>query len=220
MVPDHWVPIMLMGRQQGWSKAETARVALGAGIGHVFSTLILGLLVWLAGLAVAARFGHIASYISGVALIGFGGWIAVSGWLELRTVQRKPAHPYGSNSHNLAHSPVTTASVGAETTLNTALHKYCHKRGARTALPLILGSSPMLEGIPAFFAAGKYGVELISLMALVFALGTILTYVFLCVYSTAGLRRIRFRAVERYGEVLSGALIALVGMAFMIWPVM
>ena len=35
IVPDHWVPITLLARQRGWSRAETARAALQAGIGHV-----------------------------------------------------------------------------------------------------------------------------------------------------------------------------------------
>jgi hypothetical protein len=34
------------------------------------------------------------------------------------------------------------------------------------------------------------------------------TYVVLCVYSTAGLQRVKLGAVEQYGEVLSGAFIA------------
>jgi hypothetical protein len=89
-----------------------------------------------------------------------------------------------------------------------------------TGVLLILGSSPMVEGIPAFFAAGKYGIGLIGVMAVVFAMSTIATYVLLCVYSTAGLLRVQLGAVERYGEVLSGAFIALVGLAFWVWPVL
>jgi hypothetical protein len=90
----------------------------------------------------------------------------------------------------------------------------------RTALLLILGSSPMVEGIPAFFAASKYGVGLIILMSLVFGATTIATYVVLCVYSTAALRRVSLGPFERYGEVLSGAFIALIGLVFWIWPVL
>ena len=76
----------------------------------------------------------------------------------------------------------------------------------------------MVEGIPSFFVAGKYGIGLIVLMALVFAISTIATYVLLCVHSTAGLQRVRLGAFERYGEVLSGAFIAIVGLAFWIGP--
>jgi hypothetical protein len=57
-------------------------------------------------------------------------------------------------------------------------------------------------------------------MAVAFAISTIATYVLLCVYSTAGLQRLRLGTFERYGEVLSGAFIALVGLMFWIWPVL
>jgi hypothetical protein len=100
------------------------------------------------------------------------------------------------------------------------LHEHQHKTSARTALLLILGSSPMVEGIPIFFAAGKYGIGLIIVMSIVFAISTIATYVLLCVYSTAGLQHVRLGAFERYGEVLSGAFIALVGISFWVWPVL
>ena len=55
IVPDHWVPITLIARQQGWSKSETARAALQAGTGHILSTLLIALVVWLAGVAFAER---------------------------------------------------------------------------------------------------------------------------------------------------------------------
>jgi nickel/cobalt transporter (NicO) family protein len=77
----------------------------------------------------------------------------------------------------------------------------------------------MVEGIPAFFAAGKFGVGVIIAIALVFSASTIATYVLLCLYSSAGLQRLHFVAFERYGEVLSGAFISLVGVAFWLWPV-
>ena len=94
------------------------------------------------------------------------------------------------------------------------------KTGSRTALLLILGSSPMVEGIPAFFAAGRYGFGLIAAMSVVFAAATIATYVVLCVGSVAGLERVRLGPIETYGEVLSGAFIAAVGLVFWIWPVL
>jgi hypothetical protein len=39
-------------------------------------------------------------------------------------------------------------------------------------------------------------------------------------YSTAGLQRVKFGKLERYGEVLSGAFIALVGLTLWVFPVM
>lgn len=377
VVPDHWVPITLIARQRGWSMAETTRAALIAGTGHVISTLAIASVVWTAGVAVATRFGQIVDAAASVGLVGFGGWIAISAWRELRGGQ---AHSHGdghSHSHDFAylggdriHGPelqridsghgelllsiyeagvpprfrltsthadrvdvetvrpsgsrqtfqfenhgtywesvdeipephgfdvaITVehgghehryetrfvehehghdhrhelrqyehddpsdatrdplyAPLHADSTLTRHAHIHRHQRGpghahwhdhlpetahliaavegepplhehrhkmtARTALLVILGSSPMVEGIPAFFAAARYGVGLIVAMSVVFALSTIVTYVVLCVYSAAGLQRVRFGAIERYGEVLSGAFISLVGIAFWIWPVL
>jgi hypothetical protein len=401
IVPDHWVPITLIARQRGWSKAETAGASLVAGTGHVLSTLLIALVVWFAGVAVAERFGQVIDTASSLALIAFGGWIAVTAWRQLHAAgghghshrhhfPHLPGHDHGAHEHihgpelqristddgilelsifeaegsprfratgpkadmisvetqredgarqrflfanhgsywesldeipephqfavtvminhvgrlqsyttqftehghshvhhgghshhghhdhhdsgdddddgalgdmrmsayefepasdplyaplrgdtaTLSrhvhlhrhggtphvhwhdHAPVTFHPVTAEIEAQPPIHDHRHKMTARTALLVILGSSPMVEGIPAFFAAGKYGVGLISLMAFFFAFSTIATYVLLCVYSTAGLQRVRLGAFERYGEVLSGAFIALLGLTFWFWPVL
>jgi hypothetical protein len=366
------VPIALIARQRSWSKAETARAAFQAGVGHVLSTLLIALVVWLAGVAVATRFGHFVDLTASTALVAFGGWIALSAWRELHgqtghghrhghghvhalnatgddgihgpELRRIPTghgelqlstyeagatgiadkavsletaraddtrrlfrlrdkgtywqsaeeipephefevkvavdhdgdtdtyktsfaeeHAHGAAHHHdhghvygdepvpaddplyaplrdtgvlVRHSHIhrhgggtqhvhkhdhlsETAHVIADgVPAEAPLHEHLHKTSARTALLLVLGSSPMVEGVPAFFAASKYGVGLIIAMAIVFAISSIATYVLLCVYSTVGFQRIRLGAFERYGEVLSGAFIALVGVVFWVWPVL
>ena len=57
--------------------------AFTAGVGHVVSTLIIASVIWFAGVAVAAKFGHFIDTAASIALIGFGGWIAISSWREL-----------------------------------------------------------------------------------------------------------------------------------------
>jgi ABC-type nickel/cobalt efflux system permease component RcnA len=76
----------------------------------------------------------------------------------------------------------------------------------------------MIEGIPAFFAASRYGVGQLLLMALVFGACTIATYVVLCDVATRGVKNVNFGRFERYGEVLSGALIAMLGLIFIFFP--
>jgi hypothetical protein len=90
-------------------------------------------------------------------------------------------------------------------------HEHAHAASGRTALLLILGSSPMIEGLPAFFAASTYGPALLGVMALVFAASTIVTYVVLSTLAHGGLERVALGRFERYGEVLSGAFVACVG---------
>jgi hypothetical protein len=102
-------------------------------------------------------------------------------------------------------------AFGAWRELREEVHKH-----EGTALVLILGSSPMVEGIPAFFAASKFGAGLIAVMSICFALSTIVTYVVLCTVSTAALQRLHLGSLERYGEILSGLFILLVGIVFLI----
>jgi len=184
LVPDHWVPIALLARQQGWSGSQTARAAATAGFGHTVSTLAIGLLVWLAGAAFALRFGHAVSLASSAALICFGLWTVTARWREGRS----------------------TGAEGADED---------HARNSKLALLLILGSSPMVEGLPAFFAASRFGLQLLAVMSGVFAAATIATYVVLCTTSAKTLARTRFPGIERYGEGLSGVVIVLVGFAFL-----
>jgi hypothetical protein len=59
----------------------------------------------------------------------------------------------------------------------------------------------------------------LAVMAACFAVSTIVTYVVLCVYSHAALETVRLGPLERYGEVISGAVITIVGIVFLLWPV-
>lgn len=187
LVPDHWVPIALVARKCGWTRGQTARAAAIAGVGHTVSTLVIAVIVWYAGVVFAERFGRDVDIVTSVALFGFGAWVVFGALRELR----QTAGP----------SLVPEQAEKRETS-------------SRTALLLILGSSPMVEGIPAFFAASRYGVGLIAIMSTVFAVSTIATYVALCVASASGLQRLRIGPLERYGEVISGALIMALGIVF------
>ncbi|MDQ6926334.1 MAG: hypothetical protein M3154_08875 [Candidatus Eremiobacteraeota bacterium] len=220
LVPDHWAPIVVLGRQQGWSVSRTARAAAIAGFGHVTTTLLLGIVLWAVGATLAVRYAHLVSVTAALALLGFGLWIAYTGWRELHehdghTHAADLAHAHDHrhedglrhvHRHEHAASDWHVADGGTAT-----LHVHEHAVAGRTALLLILGSSPMVEGIPAFFAASTYGIPLLATMAVVFAVATILTYVSVSVAGIAGLQRISLGPLERYGEVASGVFVALVG---------
>jgi len=67
-------------------------------------------------------------------------------------------HRHGNgqpHSHRHDHDGATWHRETRDHETNAPLHEHGHKRSSRTALLLILGSSPMVEGIPAFFAAWR-----------------------------------------------------------------
>jgi hypothetical protein len=223
LVPDHWAPIAVVARAQGWSRAHTARSAAIAGLGHVTSTLVLGLLVWAIGAAFAVRYGTMVDRAAALALIAFGVWIAWSGWRELReghassegggAISHAHLHRHDDGTEHVHWHRHQEPHLAATTGGAAVLHEHDHAIAGRTALLLILGSSPMIEGLPAFFAASTYGAPLLLLMAIVFALATIATYVGVSVAAVAGIERVAFGPLERYGEVFSGGVVAAVGIA-------
>lgn len=224
LVPDHWAPITLLARQQGWSRAHTLRAAALAGLGHTVSTLLIAVAVWFAGALLAVRFAHIASALSSASLIAFGTWIAVASLREMRQQESSRLahghlHRHADGSEHRHWHEHHEADWHADGNLAlTPMHEHEHRASSRTALLLILGSSPMVEGIPAFFAASRYGVALLVLMALVFGACTIATYVLLCDAATRGAQNVNLGRFERCGEVLSGALIATLGLVFLFFP--
>lgn len=230
LVPDHWGPISILARQQGWSTLRTARAAAMAGVGHTISTLALAAVVWLGGLALAIHYGHLVGAISSLALLGFGIWIAGSSLKELRAHQEANhrhehfghAHPHRhfdgtAHRHWHEHHEGDWHEVDGALAL-APMHDHKHETSSRVALLLILGSSPMIEGIPAFFSASRFGVGLLIVMAIVFAACTIGTYVAVTLASLRTIRNIDLGPIERYGEVLSGAFIALLGAVFLLFP--
>ena len=202
LAPDHWVPIALIANRAGWKRLETARVAALAGAGHTLSTLAIGAFVWAAGAALALRFGHLVESAASVALILFGGWIALSSLRDLRR----------GASKGLEHLERPTAAA-----TELANPNWSSRSPARLSLLLILGSSPMIEGLPAFFAASRYGFALLATMSVVFAAATIATYVLVCDQSALVLQRYSFGPLERYGEVISGGIIAVIGVVSLLW---
>jgi putative Mn2+ efflux pump MntP len=49
VIPSHWLPVIAIGRKEGWSLAETSRVTFLAGLAHVISTIIIGVLLGVIG---------------------------------------------------------------------------------------------------------------------------------------------------------------------------
>lgn len=71
-IPTHWLPFVLAGRGQRWSKTKTLMVVALCGSGHVLFTTVLGaLVVWL-GIETSKWTGNVFPWIAGGALILFG----------------------------------------------------------------------------------------------------------------------------------------------------
>lgn len=71
-LPDHWAPIAVVARTQGWSLARTGRISLLAAGGHVVASLVLGGVIAVIGLQFLRQFENQQAHIVGVVLVVTG----------------------------------------------------------------------------------------------------------------------------------------------------
>jgi nickel/cobalt transporter (NicO) family protein len=49
VIPNHWLPILAIGKKEGWDLAKINRITFLAGVSHVISTVIIGILLGMIG---------------------------------------------------------------------------------------------------------------------------------------------------------------------------
>jgi hypothetical protein len=78
ILPDHWVPLAVVGRTQHWSLGRVARVSALASGGHVLASLLLAGLIALVGLRfqrqLEAQQGHVVGAVLVLAGLAFLAW--------------------------------------------------------------------------------------------------------------------------------------------------
>ena len=95
-IPTHWLPFVLAGRGQRWSKAKTLAVVALCGSGHVLFTTVLGVLVVWLGIETSKWTGNLFPWIAGSALILFGLYYLVR---QMRGDGHGHSHFGGGHSH-------------------------------------------------------------------------------------------------------------------------
>lgn len=78
-LPTHWLPFVLVGRAQKWSTSRTLGVTLLAGLGHVALTILLGLALVVAGLALQPSLGGVFHWIVGGLMVSVGVFYILRG---------------------------------------------------------------------------------------------------------------------------------------------
>lgn len=204
LIPDHWLPLVLMSRAQTWSDRRTlVMVGITGGI-HVLVSLAVGVSVILVGSSsargLAERLGASLESLAGLLLVTFG--VVYGVWAHRREA--------------LAH-----AAVGAPGQRPDAapLHAHGHllsrwARGSLSggALVAIIGISPCVLLQPILFASAAEGPMAAAAAAGGFAVCTISTMLCVTYLATQGMRRLDLRFFTRYGDLISGLVIAGIGL--------
>lgn len=95
-IPTHWLPFVLTGRAQKWSRGRTLLVTTICGSGHVLFTAVLGFLVAWLGFALSERVGAWFPRIAGGALLAFGLFYV---YRQLKGHGHGHSHLFGGHHH-------------------------------------------------------------------------------------------------------------------------
>ena len=96
-IPTHWLPFVMAGRGQRWSKSKTVMVTVLCGFGHVLFTTLLGILVVWLGIETSKWTGNVFPWIAGGALVAFGVYYLYRQW---RGEGHGHGHFFGGHSHD------------------------------------------------------------------------------------------------------------------------
>lgn len=210
--PDHYLPFIMMSWARKWSAAKTGLITFLCAVGHIASSVILGLLGVLLGWAVkglegteAAR-GGLAAWL----LIAFGFAYLIWG---IRLVYRR--HP-----HQHSHPHLSDASHPHQHE-HTHLGEHAHVHdtaGGKTVTPwvlfLIFVFGPCEPLIPILmYPAAKSGFADLLLVTAVFGIVTTATMLGAVFLGKAGVDFLPLKKIQRYSHALAGGTIMLCGLA-------
>ncbi len=199
ILPDHWVPLAVLGRARRYPLSRIARLSGLAGVAHVLVSLVLGAVIIAIGLQFRSTIQNAQDTIIGCVLIATGLGFAV---LELTGHGHSHDHEHGhSHDHDHDHD-------------NHAEHdpRQGGAQGlAAVMVPFGAAASPDLTILPVFLAATTAGVATAVGSLVVFAAVTIGTIVGLTLTAARGGYQIRGQWLERRGNVFTALVLVVIG---------
>lgn len=223
--PDHYVPFVAMSRIGNWSNRKTIIITFLCGLGHVLSSVVLGLI----GIAIGAMVSNLElieshrGEIAGWLLLGFG--LAYTLWGIRTAIRNRPhshvhVHDDGTvHSHGHTHQGEHLHPHVAPYAANDAAAPNASEQRVGSATPWILFTIflfgpcepliPLLM-VPAAALGHWSGVLLVSS---VFAVVTIATMITLVMLARTALRPQLLARFGRYSHVFAGLTIFACGLA-------
>ncbi len=215
ILPDHWVPLAVLGRTRRYPLSKVARISGLAGVAHVLVSILLGGVVIAIGLQFRSQIQSAQDTIIGCVLIATGlGFIV----LELTGRGHHHDHDHQHHQHDHGHDVDQdhdvdhhhdshgTPGSGAEEHSARGLHGL-----AAVMVPFGAAASPDLTILPVFLAAATAGVATAIGSLVIFATVTIGTIVGLTLAATRGGYQIRGQWLERWGNVFTAAVLVVIG---------
>ena len=207
--PDHYLPFIVLSEAKKWNLRKTMFITFLCGLGHVLSSVVLGLIGIAIGISVKKLIdfesfrGNIAAWL----FIAFGlvyMIISIRNLIKTRKHTHVHFHP-GGEKHLHEHD-------------HHSGHTHIHEKEIFKTTPwilfLIFVFGPCEPLIPILmYPAAKNNITGAVFVSLLFSVVTIATMMSVVLVFKLGLNKISLKPMEKYGHLIAGTTIFLSGMA-------
>lgn len=194
-IPNHWLPLVAIGRVEKWSEKETLIVTAITGSAHTISTIIIGIIVGLIGYKLSETYFFISHTVAPAVLILLGVFYLVKDYQHSKI------------RHHHEHSHIDVAEL---------VKKNKTKKSIVTSLSVAMFFSPCIEVEVYYFTAAKIGWLGIAIVSIIYFFVTIIGMMLLVKIGTEGIQRLRLNFVEHREKLISGIILIVVGLLALI----
>ncbi len=181
VIPNHWLPVIAIGRKEHWSIQEVTKVTLICALAHGLSTILIGVLLSVVGAQLDDNVTHFTNIIAPVILISIG-----------------LVFIYRHHRHKHFH-------------VDGELKRKKSKRAIITALVIAMFFSPCMEIEAYFLLAGTHAPWLVVFIALMYLMITTTGMVLLVRYAYKGLLKLNWHSIEHNAGIITGVTLVATG---------
>jgi putative Mn2+ efflux pump MntP len=184
VIPNHWIPIVAIGKAEKWTLKETLLVTGISGFAHTMSTILVGITIGIIGISLSSNYAYISEKIAPALLIVLGIIYLVVDMMN-----------HHKHTHGLVEGKVKNKS----------------KWTIITSLALAMFLSPCLEIEAYYFQAASAGWTGILMVSAVYVCITIAGMLLLVFLASKGVRSIQSHFLDHHEKMLSGIVLILLG---------
>jgi len=207
--PDHYLPFIVLSQAKSWSVRKTMIITFLCGLGHVLSSVVLGIIGIAVGVSVN-KLVSIESFRGNIAAWLFIAFGLVYMIISIRNLLRKRKHSHhhfhiGGEKHSHEHEHFDH-------------HTHIHEKDTVSTTPwilfLIFVFGPCEPLIPILmYPASENNFSGAVFVSLLFSIVTIATMMSIVLAFKLGLSRINLKPLEKYNNLIAGTIIFVSGLA-------
>jgi nickel/cobalt transporter (NicO) family protein len=207
--PDHYLPFILLSQAKKWSLKKTMLITFFCGMGHVLSSVVLGLIGIAIGISVT-RLVDVESFRGNIAAWLFIAFGLVYMIISIRNLVKKKKHTH-SHLHIDGDKHVHEHDHHDQ---HTHIHQEDVVKTTPWVLFLIFVFGPCEPLIPILmYPAAENNIPGAVLVSVLFSVVTIATMMSVVLAFKLGLNKINLKPVEKYSHLIAGAMIFFSGIA-------